>query len=219
MPKAMTHRRAALRAFARFGAGLIGAALGLGLVLGCQGPKEEQPELPPIKVDLPPSPNFDKPPVPLNYPDGTLSIFGLKKKPDPHIGKQIKVKAFMVEFYDCTQPKCPKGKTCKPLCDQPHFYVADAKEGPGSKYRMMVTDYPVEQKKDLQALMTATEPMVITASFERQSPSGFTSSEGLLVYKERAGGPPAAAPEGDAKDGAKGGKPVAQKPVPGKKKR
>jgi hypothetical protein len=148
----------------------------------CDSGKEgSEAQLPPVAVNLPPSPNFSKPPVPFKYPDGAVSVFGLKKKPDESISKTIRVKAFIVEVYLCEPPKCPKGQKCK-QCDQPHFYVADSKD-PQSRYRLLVTGNPPEKRKDLEV----GDEVTITGDFLREDPNGFKSSEGLLVFKEMTG--------------------------------
>src|SRR5689334_10380398 len=78
--------------------------------------------LPGVKVDLPPPPNFSDLDQPQTNPDGTMTVFGLRKGHDKYLGKEATVKAYLLEVYTC--PVCPKKQTCK-LCDQPHFFVGD----------------------------------------------------------------------------------------------
>src|SRR5262249_34232656 len=82
----------------------VGAVLALGLV-GCNNPagalmnEPEATALPPIKVDLPPPPSFAEPNIPLQYPDGTMSIYGMRKHLNKYLGQNVKVKAYLLEIY------------------------------------------------------------------------------------------------------------------------
>ncbi len=65
-------------------------------------------ELPPVKVDLPPPPNFNVQTAPEKYPSGELSIFGLRKHMNQYLDKDVQVRAYMLEIYQCPaeQRKC-----------------------------------------------------------------------------------------------------------------
>jgi hypothetical protein len=65
-------------------------------------------ELPPIKVDLPPPPNFNVQTAPEKYPTGEMSIFGLRKHMSAYLDKDVQVKAYLLEIYECPaeQRKC-----------------------------------------------------------------------------------------------------------------
>ncbi|MCS6913632.1 MAG: hypothetical protein RMK29_01480 [Myxococcales bacterium] len=150
--------------------------------LGCNNPsgllltEPEVTALPPIKVDLPPPPSFAEPSIPRQYPDGTLSIYGLRKQSDKYLGKSVKVKAYLLEIYQC--PVCPKKQTCKP-CDQPHFFLSDEPNGKKEK-ALMVTDYRAQKAKDPK--LTIGKQYTVDGTFARHSPTGFSYSEGLLVF-------------------------------------
>src|SRR5450432_4481507 len=64
--------------------------------------------LPPIKVDLPPPPNFNIQNAPEKYPTGEMSIFGLRKHMSMYLDKDVQLKAFLLEIYECPaeQRKC-----------------------------------------------------------------------------------------------------------------
>src|SRR5689334_5657618 len=92
-------------------------ACGLAGAVGCtsssSGASMAEPEataLPPIKVDLPPPPSFAASDVPVKLPDGTYTVYGLRKGKAELFGKEVKVKAYLLEVYQC--PVCPKGQTC-----------------------------------------------------------------------------------------------------------
>lgn len=64
--------------------------------------------LPPIKVNLPSSPNFDVATAPAQYPTGELSIYGLRKAMSKYLDKDVRVKAYLLQVYECPaeQRKC-----------------------------------------------------------------------------------------------------------------
>jgi hypothetical protein len=57
--------------------------------------------LPPIKVDLPPSPNFNVQTAPEQYPSGEMSVYGLRKHMSKYLDKDVQVKAYMLQVYEC----------------------------------------------------------------------------------------------------------------------
>jgi hypothetical protein len=65
-------------------------------------------ELAPIKVDLPPQPNFNVNNAPEQYPSGELSVYGLRKHQNQHLDKDVQVKAYLLQIYECPaeQRKC-----------------------------------------------------------------------------------------------------------------
>src|SRR5205085_10073972 len=64
--------------------------------------------MPPIKVDLPPSPNFNVQNAPEQYPSGELSVYGLRKRMAKYLDKDVQVKAYLLQIYECPaeQRKC-----------------------------------------------------------------------------------------------------------------
>jgi hypothetical protein len=160
-------------------------ACGVALLAACtssgSGASLAEPEataLPPIKVDLPPPPSFAASDIPLKYPDGTYTVHGLRKGKAELLTKEVKVKAFLLEIYQC--PPCPKGQTCK-LCDQPHFFLGDKADTKKEK-ALMVVDYLGPKQKP--PILTVGKQYEIAGSFNINSPTGFGSSEGLLVFSK-----------------------------------
>jgi hypothetical protein len=166
-----------------------GLCLGL-LLAGCessgggQSLGETGPEnVPPIKVVLPPPPAFDRPKVPLVYPDQTLSVYGVRHAMDEHLGKDIRVKAVVIDVYQC--PVCKRGNKCPP-CALPHFWLADARDTAKDKW-LLVADLPYDDRGKPKKLdLTVGQMVAVAGTFTKQSNTGFSSSEGLLVYKEHA---------------------------------
>src|SRR4051812_25121239 len=82
----------------------------IGASAGCQNSTpgvstEEAVALPGVKVELPPPPSFANLNQPVQTPDGNMTVFGLHKGLDKYLGKEVKVKAFLLEIYQC--PPCP----------------------------------------------------------------------------------------------------------------
>ena len=147
--------------------------------------------LPPVKVNLPPSPSFNVSSAPVQYPTGELSVFGLRKQKDKYMDKDVRVKAYLTEVYECPaelrkcndalfeEKKKEKKKAmkkggealtapividragCRP-CDQPHFFVADS---PGTKREraLLVADYPIKdwETGDLKPLTVKPGEQVV----------------------------------------------------------
>jgi hypothetical protein len=164
---------------------LCAAALIIAVLPGCQqsnssgatmGPEPEATTLPSIKVNLPPPPSFAASDVPEKFPDGFYTVHGLRKNKATLMGKEVKVRANLLEVYQC--PVCPKGQTCK-LCDQPHFFLGDKPDTKKEK-ALMVVDYLMPKQKP--PILTVGKPYDIEGTFSINSPTGFGSSEGLLVF-------------------------------------
>jgi hypothetical protein len=157
---------------------------------------QDSPEataLPPIKVDLPPAPpNLGVSDVPEKLPNGDWTNYGLRrnkrkvcqmmapgaKEPpaDCMLNKDVKLSAYLLEVYQC--PKCPKGQTCK-LCDQPHFFMGDKPDTKKEK-AMMVVDYLAPKQKP--PALTVGKQYEVAGTFQINSPTGFGSSDGLIVF-------------------------------------
>jgi hypothetical protein len=133
-------------------------------------------ELAPIKVDLPPQPNFNVTNAPETYPSGELSVYGLRKHTNQYLDKDVQVKAFLLEIYECPAElrKCnddlaakskkaakatkrlkkgaePPAEPAKSAgacrpCDQPHFFMSDTLGGKKER-ALLVADYPVKDWK------------------------------------------------------------------------
>jgi hypothetical protein len=142
------------------------------------GPETEATALPPIKVDLPPAPSFAASDVPEKTPEGDWSIRGVRKNRATTMNQKVKVKGFLLEVYQC--PVCPKGQTCK-LCDQPHFFLGDKADTKKEK-ALMVVDYLAPKQKP--PALTVGKEYEVNGTFAINSPTGFGSSEGLLVFSE-----------------------------------
>ncbi|MCK5799159.1 MAG: hypothetical protein KAI47_18325 [Deltaproteobacteria bacterium] len=171
------------------------AAAGFGLLPACdtgggdQGAriggssKLQKTTLPTLQVRLPPSPSFKKIHAPELYPDNTLSVYGARKKIKALNNKEIRVKGFLLEIYKC--PECPKGAKCK-TCDAPHFYLSDRKTGAKDK-ALLVSDYPERDAKTNKKIkLEEGVRYIVTGLFAKRSGTGFSSADGILVFREIA---------------------------------
>lgn len=164
---------------------LISLAMSLSVALplpGCNTSLAQEESggqaLPPIKIQLPPPPSFAEPNIPLQYPDGSVSIYGMRKHLNKHLNQQVKVKAYLLEMYQC--PVCPKKQTCKP-CDQPHFFMTDEPNGRKDK-ALMVADYRMPKAKDPK--LTVGKQYIVDGNFARNTSGGFAASDGLLAFSK-----------------------------------
>jgi hypothetical protein len=77
----------------------------MGLAVSFSAPLQAQQgtALPPIKVNLPPTPEFKVPPVPIQYPTGEMSVYGLRREMTKYLEKDIQVKAYLLQIYECPE--------------------------------------------------------------------------------------------------------------------
>lgn len=145
------------------------------------GDETEQVTLPQIKVNLPPSPSFQKEHAPETYPDSAYSVYGVRKRSATTLNKDVRVKGYITEVYEC--PPCPKGQTCK-TCDKPHFYLSDRANGPKEE-ALMVVDYPKEDPATKKKMTFEVGVQhYVSGTFSKTSGTGFSNSDGLLIFKE-----------------------------------
>lgn len=146
-----------------------------------------------IKVELPPSPDFDEGKVADKWEDGSLSIYGLRKSLEENVkegdkGTEIMVKGFVQDIYE--PPECPEGETCPPA-KQPHIWIADKEEEKGKKRAMMVVGYQfsipeweAEQWKDVPDVQFEKgKRYTFKGTFKRFSDTGFADARGLLDFR------------------------------------
>jgi hypothetical protein len=168
--------------------------------------------LPPIKVNLPPTPNFDAATGPVQHPTGELSVYGVRKQMSKYMDKDVRVKGYLLYLYECPPEirKCneeqdakakkerrkgaakgappaveaPPAGGCRP-CEQPHFFISDQPNGKLER-ALLVADYPIKDWKTGRPKPLAAkqgEQYVVTGTFAINSITGFAASNGLLVHK------------------------------------
>jgi len=171
-----------------------------GVLVGCEKPKvvevktddkDEAPETN-VKVQLPPSPNFDEGKAPEKWEDGSWSIYGLRGKLDENVkagetGSEIDIKGWVQEIY--VAPPCPEKEVCAPP-KQPHIWITDNQGEQGKKRAMMVVNYrfqiPEHQAKlwkDVpQILLEKDKHYTFKGKFKQFSDTGFSYDRGLLEF-------------------------------------
>jgi hypothetical protein len=196
---------------------VMAAALLLGGV-ACdtqQASAVEVEKLPDIKPSLPAVPKLPPPPHPVQYPDNSYSLFGLRKRVKNTMDTEVELTGYVVETY--VPPECPKDKVC-PQARAPHVYIADTKTETDPNKRILLVGYAENQKAIDEAIVDAKRgktPKVeeggppaiptdlfpgakvrVKAQFTRVSGSGFAQSDGLLDYRGHVTTePPAEIPE------------------------
>jgi hypothetical protein len=199
---------------ARFGLVVVPAVAGfLGSAFLAKPALAQGQAMPEIKVNLPPTPNFDNATAPVQHPGGEFSVYGLRKNMTKQLDKDVRVKAFLRYLYECSPEirKCneeqdakakrerrqaaarpgapppvaaaPPGG-CRP-CEQPHFFLSDTPDGKMER-ALLVADYPIKDWKTGRPKPIAVktgEQYVVTGTFAINSITGFGASNGLLVHK------------------------------------
>lgn len=154
-------------------------------------PDEDEATDAAIKVELPPSPNFEEGKVDERYPDGAWSVYGLRKNIDENIkageaGTEIEVVGYIQDIYAapaCEEEPCPPGK-------QPHVWITDHPEEQGKKRAMMVVsyaftipEYDVKRWKDVpNVVLNKGQKYTFKGRFKRFSDQGFADDRGLLEF-------------------------------------
>jgi len=171
-----------------------------------QGAEEEEEQLPAIRPNLPPVPSLPPPRHPLQYDDGTWTVYGLRKRLQQTMDQEVRVKALVVKIFQPTP--CPEGRTC-PLPPMPHLWLGDDLDETSEGKLLRLVGYANSQEAMDQARENAEKGKapteeelamgltpavwdwqagkryVVKGRFVRASSSGFSHSEGLLEYMER----------------------------------
>jgi len=130
-------------------------------------------------VTLPPPPSFkEKAHAPINYPDGSNSVYGVQKNMKFNIGKDISATGTITSIYQC--PKCAKkNKEECPVCRRPHFFLAD--DEASEEKAILVADY--SKKFARSKSFRIGSRINVSGSFSKSTGDGFSSSYGVLVFK------------------------------------
>ncbi len=204
------------RARARASTTALLAAVLLSAACDSQSGSAAVEKLPDIKPSLPTVPTLPPPPFPVQYPDGSYSLFGLRKRLKNTMDTDVDVTAYVVETY--VPPECPAGKNC-PQARAPHVYLADSKGEADPNKRILLVGYAENQKAIDETLLDKKKgkykppppdsgmleiptdlfpeaKIKAKARFTRVSGSGFAQSDGLLDYRGHTTiEPPAQVPE------------------------
>jgi len=154
----------------------------------------EDPSLPPPRLDLPAPPHITRPSTPQAYPDGTVSVHGLRLNPQTYLDREVRVRGIVTEVYSCPwadeeekwhkaeerarRANLPIPPRTHPPCKEPYFFLADT---PSSRHKLLVVGFDPEDEK--QKPPAKGEQVVLSGSFVKESAIGFMSPEGLLLLR------------------------------------
>ncbi len=159
--------------------------------------------LPEVSPTLPSVPTLPPPPYPIQYPDTTYSVYGVRRREATTMDHDVTVTGYIVEIY--LPPECPEGRTC-PVPAAPHLWIADARDIPADGQRLMLVGYATSQVAIDEAVedhrrgreqppesesgiipipvdFYVGNKVKVTGRFARVSGAGFNSSEGLMEYR------------------------------------
>ena len=181
-------------------------ALGGVIFSGCGGEAEalvNVERLPDVRPNLPEVPTLPPPPFPVQYPDSTYSVYGLRRRMSQTLDHEVTVTGYIVDIY--APPPCEEGRTCPPPA-APHMWIADTQGETDEGKRVMVVGYAENQASIDEAIEqhrrgrtpppdpeNPITPIPVdfaigakikqVGRFTRLSGAGFNSSEGLLEYR------------------------------------
>ena len=180
-------------------------------------------KLPDVKPSLPPVPTIPPMKQPIQYPDQSYSVEGLRKVKNRTINSEVNMTGYIAKVF--VPPECPPKQKC-PLPSAPHFWISDAKGETDPLKLLLVAGYAENQKaiddamKEAKKSKKAAPPpedtglipipvdlfqdakIKIKGRFTFMSGSGFSSSAGVLDYLGHEilePGIPPATPPGGAK--------------------
>jgi hypothetical protein len=162
--------------------------------VGVPPPPPEDPTLPPPRLDLPPPPHIVKPSTPTAYPDGTLSVYGLRLSPDTYFKKEVRVQGLVDDVYECPWAelqekefdarerarkfKQPIPPFSNPMCKEPYFFMTDEA---GARQKLLVVGYDPTDKKT--KVPKKGDKIIVAGVVDKDSADGFISPQGLLIIK------------------------------------
>ncbi len=177
-------------------AGLLAAAL-----MGCEeGPNLTIERLPDVSPNLPAVPELPPPPHPINHPDGSYSVYGVRQMIANTAGQEVTITGTIVSVY--APPACDEGEAC-PLPPAPHVYIADTAGESDQRLTMIVTGYAqnheevADARRGGSAYLRRAERqgivpvpidfdvgarIKVVGTFDRQG-NGFFASNGLVQYQ------------------------------------
>jgi hypothetical protein len=186
---------------------LFAVASFTGALAGCEqtaSAKVPVEKLPEVHASLPPVPTIPPAPYPVQYPDQSYSVYGLRRALRRTINTEVSVTAYIAKVF--TPPECPPKEKC-PLPPAPHIWLGDSKTETDQTKMVLVGGYAENQAAIDEAIKEAAkgkkgkEPppedtgivpipvdlfqgakIKLKGRFSFMSGAGFQSSEGVLDY-------------------------------------
>ncbi len=158
--------------------------------------------LPDVNPNLPAVPTLPPPPHPVQYPDQTYSVYGVRRRIHQTMDTEVSITGYVVAMY--TPPECPADRICPPA-RVPHLFLADAKDEADATKRLTLVQYAENQTQLDEAVeafrrgrpLTREEgddrppipgdfgvgaKIKVRGRFTRQSGTGFSQADGVLDY-------------------------------------
>lgn len=172
-------------------------------------------KLPEVKPSLPSVPTIPPAPFPVQYPDQSYSVYGLRRAMRRTINTEVSVTAYIAKVF--VPPECPPKSKC-PLPPAPHIWLGDTKDEADQAKLVLVAGYAENQKtiddaiKDAKRGKSNAPPedtgllpiptdflpgakIKLKGRFSFMGGAGFQSSEGVLDYGGHETLEPGVAPE------------------------
>jgi hypothetical protein len=170
-----------------------------------QGPNADLniERLPDVTPSVPAVPTLPPPPYPVQYPDTSYSVYGVRRRSATTMDQDVVVTGYIARIY--VPEVCEEGHTC-PTPAAPHMWIADSRTETDESHMLMVVGYAENQAQIDEAMELNSrgryEPpdpesgllpipvdflpgakVKITGHFARISASGFNVSEGLVEWR------------------------------------
>jgi hypothetical protein len=129
--------------------------LGACLLLGCeqaQEPKVNVEKLSEFTPNLPSVPTIPPPPYPTQYPDGSYSVYGVRKMLRNTLNTALSITGYISKVFQ--PPECPEGQRC-PTPAAPHLWISDAPDEENEDKLLLVAGYAENQNQIDEAIEAA----------------------------------------------------------------
>lgn len=129
------------------------------MVSGGEQPDAAAAKLPEIRPALPQVPSIPPPRHPLQYDDGTWTVYGLRKRAASNMDEEVRVKAYIVKIF--TPEPCPEGQTCPPP-PMPHLWLGDDLDETSESHLLRVVGFATSQAEIQMAREEAEKNKTLT---------------------------------------------------------
>jgi hypothetical protein len=135
---------------------------------------EEDPNLPPAIVDLPPAPPASAFVIPEKNADGTLRVEGIIGHQHKYLDEPVEVMGYIAYLSEECDPK--KAKKDDVECPEPHLVIRDDADG---VKQLMVVGYKQEFVK--KAKLKSGEQRRFKGTYQKIAQGFVASEDGLLL--------------------------------------
>ena len=144
--------------------------------------------LPELQPNLPAVPQLPPAPYPVTYPDGSYSVYGIRRRASVTLGHPASVTGYIVSIY--APPECPEGRTC-PTPAAPHLWIADTRGETDDQNRLMIAGYAENHQPETEGDYAARKAIALRAYYEwmpiREPQGGLTLDQVIALLKRSEG--------------------------------